>query len=455
MEGSRGAASGPILRTEGLTMRFGGLTAVNNVSVSVERGEIRAIIGPNGAGKSTLFNCITGVLRPTSGRIFLNDENIAGLMPDEASHRGLARSYQITNILPGATVLENVRVAAQSRRHAWNMLRDRRSFPDLIDKARAVLQAVGLTEQEDELAANLSHGAQRNLEIGIALADHRHRGARHGGGDGARQDHHRAALRRGAGRGHTSPDPGQRPRAGGVPQGLMLTLTDVHTYYGKSHILHGVSLEVRAGEVVGLLGRNGVGKSTTLKTVMGLVRPSEGRVTFEGREIGGMASHRVAHLGIAWVPEDRRIFRLLTVMENLRTGLDRPGVTEARRAELLDKVYASFPVLAERRNQAGGTLSGGEQQMLAIARAMMLEPKIILLDEPTEGLMPRMVGQISEIISVLHRDRVAILLVEQNVPLTLEASDRVYIMEKGVVRHHAPAADLRANHAVIHQYLGV
>jgi branched-chain amino acid transport system ATP-binding protein len=235
----------------------------------------------------------------------------------------------------------------------------------------------------------------------------------------------------------------------------MLTLTDVHTYYGKSHILHGVSLEVRAGEVVGLLGRNGVGKSTTLKTVMGLVRPSEGRVIFEGREIGGMASHRVAHLGIAWVPEDRRIFRLLTVMENLRTGLDRPGVTEARRAELLDKVYASFPVLAERRNQAGGTLSGGEQQMLAIARAMMLEPKIILLDEPTEGLMPRMVGQISEIISVLHRDRVAILLVEQNVPLTLEASDRVYIMEKGVVRHHAPAADLRANHAVIHQYLGV
>ena len=235
----------------------------------------------------------------------------------------------------------------------------------------------------------------------------------------------------------------------------MLTLDKVHTYYGKSHILHGVSIEVRAGEVVGLLGRNGVGKSTTLKTVMGLVRPSEGSVTFEGREIGGTAAHHVAHLGIAWVPEDRRIFRLLTVMENLRTGLDRPGVTEARRTALLDKIYASFPVLAERRNQAGGTLSGGEQQMLAIARAMMLEPKIILLDEPTEGLMPRMVSQIREIIEVLHRDGVAILLVEQNVPLTLEASDRVYIMEKGVVRHHAPAADLRANHSVVHQFLGV
>jgi branched-chain amino acid transport system ATP-binding protein len=235
----------------------------------------------------------------------------------------------------------------------------------------------------------------------------------------------------------------------------MLTLENVHTYYGKSHILHGVTIEVQPGEVVGLLGRNGVGKSTTLKTVMGLIRPAEGSVTFEGKQIGGMAPHHLAHLGIAWVPEDRRIFRLLTVMENLRTGLERPGVTEAKRKQMLDKVYASFPVLAERRDQAGGTLSGGEQQMLAIARAMMLEPKIILLDEPTEGLMPRMVGQISEIIKVLHGEGVAILLVEQNVPLTLEASSRVYIMEKGLVRHHAPAAELRANHAVIHQYLGI
>jgi len=235
----------------------------------------------------------------------------------------------------------------------------------------------------------------------------------------------------------------------------MLTLTEVHTYYGKSHILLGVSLEVQPGEVVGLLGRNGVGKSTTLKTIMGLVRPSGGHVRFEGREIGGTAPHRLAHLGIAWVPEDRRIFRLLSVMENLRTGLDRPGMTEARRRELLDKVYAHFPVLAERQTQAGGTLSGGEQQMLAIARAMMLEPKIILLDEPTEGLMPRMVSQIREIITLLHQDGVAILLVEQNVPLTLAVSDHVYIMEKGLVRHHATAAELRADHAVIHQYLGI
>ena len=235
----------------------------------------------------------------------------------------------------------------------------------------------------------------------------------------------------------------------------MLTLTDVHTYYGKSHILNGVSLEVGRGEVIGLLGRNGVGKSTTLKSVMGLVRPARGTITFDGRDITGLAPHQLARSGIAWVPEDRRIFKLLSVFENLRTGLDRSGVDEARREALLDKVYRAFPVLRERRHQAGGTLSGGEQQMLAIARAMVLEPKIILLDEPTEGLMPRMVSQIRDIVDVLHREGVAILLVEQNVALTLTVSSRVYIMEKGVVRHHAPSADLRANHAVIHQYLGV
>jgi branched-chain amino acid transport system ATP-binding protein len=235
----------------------------------------------------------------------------------------------------------------------------------------------------------------------------------------------------------------------------LVRVEDVHSYYGKSHVLHGVSLRIGAGEVVGLLGRNGVGKSTTLKTIMGLVQPSQGAVLFAGHPVTGLPPHKLARLGIGYVPEDRRIFRLLTVMENLRTGLDRKGVSEQRRNALLEKVFSYFPVLAERRGQPGGTLSGGEQQMLAIARAMMLEPRIILLDEPTEGLMPRMVSQIRQIIEALHNEGIAILLVEQNVPLTLAASQRVYIMEKGSVRHHCAASEIDVRDAVIKQYLGV
>jgi branched-chain amino acid transport system ATP-binding protein len=167
---SRGDEPVPVLRTEDLTIRFGGLTALNKINVEIRRGEIRAIIGPNGAGKSTFFNCVTGVLRPTSGRILLNGADITGLPPNLISQAGIARSYQITNIMPNATTLENVRIAAQSRRHGWNMVRHHGGFSDIIDKAHAVLASVGLAGKADELAANLSHGEQRNLEIGIALA---------------------------------------------------------------------------------------------------------------------------------------------------------------------------------------------------------------------------------------------------------------------------------------------
>jgi branched-chain amino acid transport system ATP-binding protein len=160
----------PVLRTEDLCIRFGGLNALSNVNFQLNRGDVRAIIGPNGAGKSTFFNCLTGVLRPTSGRIVLNGEEITGLTPDKISQKGIARSYQITNILPNATVLENVRIAAQSRGHGWNLIRHHRSLRAIIAKAEQALDAVGLLSKADELAANLSHGEQRNLEIGIALA---------------------------------------------------------------------------------------------------------------------------------------------------------------------------------------------------------------------------------------------------------------------------------------------
>jgi branched-chain amino acid transport system ATP-binding protein len=167
---SRGAASLPILKTELLTVRFGGLAALSQVNFEVARDEVRAIIGPNGAGKSTFFNCLTGVLRPTSGRILFNAADITGLPSNMISQKGIARSYQITNILPNATALENVRIAAQSRRHAWNMVAHHSAFADINEKAEMALDSVGLLSKAGELAANLSHGQQRNLEIGIALA---------------------------------------------------------------------------------------------------------------------------------------------------------------------------------------------------------------------------------------------------------------------------------------------
>ena len=234
----------------------------------------------------------------------------------------------------------------------------------------------------------------------------------------------------------------------------LLAVENLSVSYGDLYAVREVSFALDEDAVFVLLGANGAGKTSILRSISGLIPARGGKITAEGKSLIGLAPHQVARAGISHVPEGRRIFPHLTVEENLLVSF-LPGRAPVTRANAFSSVYELFPRLAERRRQAGGTLSGGEQQMLAIGRAMMLEPKIILLDEPTEGLMPRMVSQISEIIEALHREGVAILLVEQNVPLTLAASQRVYIMEKGVVRHHAAASELRVNDAVIHQYLGV
>jgi len=234
----------------------------------------------------------------------------------------------------------------------------------------------------------------------------------------------------------------------------MLSVQNVHTYYGKSHILHGVSIDVGSGEVVGLLGRNGVGKSTTLKTIMGLIRPSEGSITFEGRSVAGAAPYHLARLGIAYVPEDRRIFRLLTVLENLRTGLDRPGVPPARRDALLEKVYGSFPVLRERRNQAGGTLSGGEQQMVAMGRALMSRPKLLCMDEPSMGLAPQLVEQVFDVIQEINRQGTTIFVVEQNANMALSIAHRGFVLQTGQVVLSGKASDLLGTELIRRAYLG-
>ena len=214
----------------------------------------------------------------------------------------------------------------------------------------------------------------------------------------------------------------------------MLELTNVHIHYGLSHVLQGVSISVRAGEVVGLFGRNGVGKTTVMKTIAGWLTPSEGRVTFDGQEIGGVASDVICRRGIGFVPEDRRIFPGLTVEENLVLGfMQCPGRSGAESKRQLDEIYQRFPRLGERRLQMGTTLSGGEQQMLAIARVLVGKPRLLLIDEPTEGLAPMIVDEIFRIMDDLRRDGIPIVLVEQNVRRAIELSTRFYALERGQI----------------------
>jgi branched-chain amino acid transport system ATP-binding protein len=232
----------------------------------------------------------------------------------------------------------------------------------------------------------------------------------------------------------------------------LLALEDVHTAYGLSRVLFGISLEIESGECVCLLGRNGVGKTTTMRSIMGLTRPERGRVLWRARNIAGWPPHRIARAGLGFVPEDRRIFAELSVRENLEVGAraaGRPG------RWTIATVFDLFPVLHALRDRPGGFLSGGEQQMLTIARTLVGNPELLLLDEPSEGLAPLIVETLRAKIAELKGDGLTILLAEQGVDFSLSLADRVYVLEKGRVRFAGPAAELRADQDLLHRLLAV
>jgi len=233
---------------------------------------------------------------------------------------------------------------------------------------------------------------------------------------------------------------------------VLLAVEDLHAHYGKSHILHGVSLEVDAGEIVCILGRNGVGKSTTLKSVMGLVAPSRGRVSFKGAPIAGLPPYRIARLGLGYVPEERRIFPTITVRENLLMGMKR-GMQDGGWTP--ERVYEFFPRLKEREHQRAGTLSGGEQQMLTMGRTLMGNPELLLVDEPTEGLAPMIVEQVERILGAVHKGGTPVLLVEQSMETALALARRVYVMSKGQIVFSGSMRELQASESVRKQYLEV
>lgn len=232
----------------------------------------------------------------------------------------------------------------------------------------------------------------------------------------------------------------------------MLEVKDIHSYYGKSHILQGVSMALKEGELVCLLGRNGVGKSTTLKSIMGLVKPSEGSIRFNDQELIGKRPYEVARLGVGYVPEDRRIFRSLTVHENLLMGI-RDGAGNG--GWTIERVYEQFPQLKGRRDNKGGHLSGGEQQMLTVARTLMGNPKLILVDEPTEGLAPLIVKEVLEMLAAVRSSGVTVLMVEQNFKASIKVADRFYIMGKGHMVFDGDTEALLAAEEIRKNYLEV
>lgn len=236
---------------------------------------------------------------------------------------------------------------------------------------------------------------------------------------------------------------------------MLLEVKDLNTHYGPSHVLQGVHLEISEGELVALLGRNGMGKSTTLKSIMGMVKPTSGSVKFEGQEIVGLPPYKVARAGIGYVPEERRIFPELSVLDNLMLGIKDGKIRNPNDPNTwtIERIFHHFPKLAERTHQAGGRLSGGEQQMLSIGRSLMGNPKLLLVDEPSEGLSPIMVQEVRNVLEEINKAGVSVLLVEHNLKVALSLAKRVYLMSKACIGCQASAQEVRSNHELRAKYL--
>ena len=477
-----------VLRTDHLCRSFGSLVVTNDVNLTVEAGERHVIIGPNGAGKTSLINQIGGQLEPSSGRILVKDTDITGWSPSRISRLGVARTFQRNNLFQNLSVIENLRLAVQARRGGPLNFFTPVGAPPRHDRARRAADAARASRRRRRAArpqpllrraapardrdrarrrarpaaagrADLGHVAGRDRphdrpdrEPAAHVLDPDDR-ARHEGGVLGRRPHHRALLRRGARHRHAGRHPGQRARARGLSRGgaLMLDLENVNAYYGDSHILHGVSLAVKEGEVVCLLGRNGAGKTTTILTIMGYLKPRPGRILYRGRDIAALPPYAVARLGFGFVPQERGIFPSLTVRENL-TVFAR-GTAGGRWT--LERILELFPSLRARERNLGFQLSGGEQQMLSIARALMLNPSLLLLDEPSEGLAPMIVQDIVEVLRNLKREGLAILLVEQNLRTALAVADRHHVMNKGEICFTGSSGELEGNEFVLRNYLSV
>ena len=512
-----------LLKVQDVSVDFGGLRAVNEVSLTVPAGQIVALIGPNGAGKTTLFNVISRLQRASAGQVWLGGEEITALTPSASARLGMARTFQNLRIFENMDVLENVLVGCHRHEKAGliagglGLPKQRREEKASRARAMDALRLVGLDAFAHQPAASLPYGQQRLVEIARALASEprlllldepaagmnaaereylvdRIRRIRDAGVTVLLVEHD-IELVMGLCDWVTVLDYG-KVIASGVPDDVkkdaavieaylgvghegagdecgdlgaaqvavsarsetdavqtLLEVRDLSTRYGAIHALRDVTIAVPKGEIVAVLGANGAGKTTLLHTISGVLRPSAGSITYAGAAITRLAPSKIVGRGVCQVPEGRRLFPSLSVEDNLLLGSSgrrsRDGVPDD-----LAYVYELFPALAERRAQPAGTLSGGEQQMVAIGRALMGRPDLLLLDEPSMGLAPLAVERIFEALKALNDKGLTMLMVEQNAEMAFSVADRAVVLQTGSVALTGLASDLRQNERVRECYLG-
>jgi ABC-type branched-subunit amino acid transport system ATPase component len=503
-----------LLDVRDLSVQFGGVRALTDVALRVRRGSVHGLVGPNGSGKTTLINCISGFVRPAGGSISFDGHDVSHYSPTRRARAGIARTFQHPLCFQDLDATANVSVGAHMKdRTGWARALvphlSLRGDADLRERADAALERVGVAQREanqvmssspygirrlvdaaravvrrpqlvllDEPAAGLGGADIDNLArtvrwlvddgMTVLITDHNMdfmmdicdvltvldfgKLIAEGRPEAIRTDERVVAAYLGSSEGPRTRS--EAPPAEAPPEGDgRLVVRDLVAGYSAGPVLHGLTLSLEPGQIRAIVGANGAGKSTTLLTLSGIIRPQGGHIALDGVQLHGMAPAAIVRRGVAHVPEGRRVLSGLTVAENLAMGAytvrDRKLIEDR-----LDDVYGLLPILAERRKQLAGSLSGGEQQMLATARALMSGPRVLLLDEPTMGLAPIMVDRVLNLVWQLRARGLAIGLVEQNAAVALGVSDYAYVLRAGQIVASGAPEELEASDALRHAYLG-